>query len=148
MDKHYPNNINPLDYPRTADGFWQYWLDRCAGDDWYRMCLEIQRSRLTPHEWEEAAQVVLHQDDAEPLAQFMERFEKLVEENPMYVCFSIMAEDWEPEEHEERPFLDKCIKEFAEAHDLPVKYYINQGPFAAQTVWFADWAEERNRYDS
>lgn len=45
-------------------------------------------------------------------------------------------------------FLDKCVKEFAEAHDLPIVCRINQGPFAAQTVWFADWSEERDRNDS
>lgn len=145
---HYPNNINPLDYPRTADGFWHYWLDRCDSDEWYRMCLDIYRARLTPHEWEESAQVTLHTDDGETLAHLMERFEKLIDEDPMYVCFSIMDEDWEPEEHEERPFLNKCVKEFAEAHELPLVYSINQGPFAAQTVWFADWSEKRTRYDA
>lgn len=143
-----PEYIDPLDYPRTADGFWQYWLDRCDTDEWYRMAVNIQRARLTRHEWEEAAQVTLSKDDDEPLEQLMERFEQLIEENPMHVFFSIMDEEWEPEEYEERPFLDKCVQEFASAHNLPVTHYINQGAFAAQSVWFTDWSRERDIYDS
>lgn len=133
------NPVNPHDFPPTESGFFSYWLERCDTDDWYGFSLMILRNRMTQQEWINALADGIGRGKNESMPAFLERAADMIESNPMAVYFSLADKDWEPTEAEERLFLDQCVKKFAEEHNLPLKYFINVGPDAPQSVWI-DWS--------
>lgn len=131
--------IDPLDFSPTESGFFRYWLERCDTDEWYGFALTVLRDRMTEQEWIDALIAGIGKKEEESIPAFLVRTADMIESNPMAVYFALVDEEWDPTEAEERPYFDRCIKDFAEAHDLPIKYFINVKPDAPQSVWI-DWA--------